>query len=91
MAGYAYILRCSDGHYYYGSTNNLVRRLGQHRAGHVKSTKWRLPVELAYFEEFETPDQAKQREQSLKNGRTRKKTIESLIRAFPRHRLAPFS
>ncbi len=91
MAAYAYILHCADGCYYYGSTNDLLRRLGQHRAGDVRSTNWRLPVELVYFEEFETLEQARQRERSFKSGRTRRKTIEQLVGRFPAERLAPFA
>ena len=91
MGGYAYILRCSDGHCYYGSTNNLLQRLGRHRAGKVRATKGRLPVSLAWFEEFETLEQARQREYSFKNGRTRRKTIDLLIQSFPPDRLAPFA
>jgi len=89
--GYAYILRCADGRYYYGSTDNLIRRLGQHRRGDVRSTHWRLPVELVFFDEFQTLDQARQREQSFKGGRTRRKKIERLIADFPPSRLAPFA
>jgi putative endonuclease len=91
MAGSAYILHCADGRFYYGSTNNLLRRLAQHRTGKVKSTKWRLPVELVYFVECETLEEARQKERSFKNGRTRRKTIELLIKQFPRERLAPFA
>ena len=91
MPGYVYILRCGDQRYYYGSTNDLIQRLAQHRAGRVRSTKPRLPVELVYFEECRTLDQARRRERSLKNGRTRRKTMELVIRAFPAERLAPFA
>jgi putative endonuclease len=91
MTGYVYILRCRDGRYYYGSTSDLIQRLAQHRAGQVRSTKPRLPIELVYFEEYQTPDQARQREHSLKNGRTRRKTIDLMIRKFPRERLASFA
>jgi putative endonuclease len=90
MRAYAYILRCADGRRYYGSTYNLVRRLGRHRSGQVRSTKWRLPVELVYFEDCETLDEARQRERVFKNGRTRRKTVDLLIAGFPRERLAPF-
>lgn len=91
MQGYVYILRCRDQEYYYGSTNDLIRRLADHRAGQVQSTRWRLPVELVYSEECQMLDQARQRERSLKNGRTRRKTIELLIQDCPRDRLAPFA
>lgn len=90
MLGYMYILRCRDQKYYFGSTNDLIRRLADHRAGRVRSTKPRLPIELVYFEKCKTLDQARQRERSFKNGRTRRKTIDLLIGGFPPDRLAPF-
>jgi putative endonuclease len=80
-----------DGRYYYGSTNDLSRRLKRHREGRVRSTKPRLPVALVYFEELATPAQARQRELSFKNGHTRHKTIEHLIQTFPPEKLAPFA
>ncbi|UCE62447.1 MAG: GIY-YIG nuclease family protein, partial [Phycisphaerales bacterium] len=33
---YAYILRCADGKYYYGSTNDLIQRLNEHRKNRVR-------------------------------------------------------
>jgi putative endonuclease len=91
MPAYVYILRCADGCYYYGSTNDLVQRLARHRAGGVRSTRLRLPAELVYFEQCQTLGEARQREQALKSGRTRRKTIDLLIRQFPADRLAPFA
>ena len=88
---YTYILLGRDGCYYYGSTNRLVRRLRQHRAGKGPSTRWRQPVKLVYFEEHATPDEAKRREFQFKNGRTRRKTIDQLIASFPAERLTPFA
>ncbi len=32
MKGYMYILKCNDGSYYTGSTNNLERRILEHPA-----------------------------------------------------------
>jgi len=90
MPAFVYILRCSDDRNYYGSTNELSRRLAQHRDGLVPSTKWRLPVELVYFEADQTTAQARQNERSFKNGRTRRKKIDLLIRSFPQYLLAPF-
>ncbi|MCD9153070.1 GIY-YIG nuclease family protein [Aeromicrobium duanguangcaii] len=50
-----YILRCSDGSYYVGSTRNLGARLHQHRTGVGSAyTKRRLPVELLWSYEFES-------------------------------------
>ena len=91
MPAYTYILRCCDGSYYYGSTNDLIQRLKQHSRGGVWTTARRLPVQLVYFEKHETQDQARQGERSFKNGRTRRKTIDNLIAHFPVERLAPFA
>ena len=50
-----YILRCADGSLYTGWTNDLEGRLKTHNAGKGGSyTRSRLPVELVYWEAFET-------------------------------------
>lgn len=50
--GYTYILECSDGNYYTGSTKDLENRLQQHQNGEgANHTKKRLPVKLVYVEE----------------------------------------
>jgi predicted GIY-YIG superfamily endonuclease len=50
MTGWSvYVLVCADGSYYTGVTNNLTRRLDQHRAGRAsRYTRGRLPVRLAW-------------------------------------------
>ncbi|WP_336648478.1 GIY-YIG nuclease family protein [Microbacterium sp. MMO-10] len=59
MSGYAYILRCSDGTFYAGSTKDLVRRLEQHAAGEGAAyTRRRLPVTLVWQLECERVDEA---------------------------------
>lgn len=64
---YTYILRCADGTLYTGWTNNLEKRLAAHNAGiAAKYTKSRRPVELTYFEEFETKEEAMSREWHIK-------------------------
>jgi putative endonuclease len=91
MPAFTYILRCKDGALYYGFTADLRRRLQEHRDGKVHSTAWRRPVQFVWYEIHETAVQARRRERSFKNGRTRRKTIEQLIRTFPDERLAPFA
>jgi putative endonuclease len=91
MAGYTYILRCTDGRLYYASTNDLGQRLDAHRAGRVRSTRARRPVDLVYFEQHETLALARRRERAFKAGRTRRKTIDHLIQLFPPEKLAPFA
>ena len=56
---HAYILRCSDGTYYAGSTVDLDLRLEQHRAGlGSEYTRRRLPITLVWSNEFERIDEA---------------------------------
>jgi putative endonuclease len=64
---YAYILKCADGTLYTGWTNNLEKRLQAHRRGKgSKYTRSRCPVELSYFECFETKQEAQSREFAIK-------------------------
>jgi putative endonuclease len=91
MPYYVYILRCADHDRYYGYTSDLARRIQEHRQGNVSSTRPRLPIELVYFEVYEAASEARKREHGLKNGRTRAKTIDWLIRTFPREKLLPFA
>lgn len=64
---YTYILKCADGTLYTGWTNDLTRRLAAHNSGKgAKYTKSRLPVELYYFEQFETKEEAMKREAAIK-------------------------
>ncbi len=76
--GYMYILECSDGSYYTGSTVNLKLRILQHQNGEgANHTKTRLPVKLVYFEEFSTVQEAFYREKQIQKWRREKK--EALI------------
>ena len=74
-----YILRCSDGSYCTGSTNNLDTRLAQHTAGEGGAyTARRLPVKLAYSCEFASLLEAFLFERQVKGWSRRKK--EALLR-----------
>ena len=64
---YTYILKCKDGTFYTGWTNNIKKRLEAHNAGKgAKYTKSRRPVTLIYFEQFETKEEAMKREYAIK-------------------------
>ena len=59
MTGYAYILQCSDGSYYVGSTRSLSGRIAQHNAGcGAEYTRRRRPVVLVWAEQFENIGEA---------------------------------
>jgi len=80
--GYMYILECSDGSYYTGSTTNLELRLQQHQSGEgANHTKKRLPVTLVYYEEYSRIDDAFYREKQVQGWSRKKK--EALINGNP--------
>jgi tRNA/rRNA methyltransferase len=79
MAFYVYILRCSDGSYYTGHTEDLEPRIAAHNSGTVEGyTQTRLPVQLVFSGEFSTRYEAVARERQLKGWSRAKK--EALIR-----------
>ncbi len=76
---YTYILKCADGTYYVGCTNNLEKRIIQHNTSKSGAhyTKIRRPVELIYKEEYSTLGEARAREAEIKSWPRAKK--ESLF------------
>ena len=73
-----YILECSDGTYYTGSTKDLMRRLEQHQSGEgANYTAKRLPVKLLYYEVYDRIDYAFNREKQVQGWSRKKK--EALI------------
>ncbi len=63
-----YILKCSDGTYYTGCTNNLDDRMRRHNKGEVSYTSSRLPFELVTYTVFHDKYKAYQFEKYLKSG-----------------------
>lgn len=64
---YVYILRCTDGTFYTGSTDDVTRRVAVHNSGKgAKYTRGRTPVELVYTEECESCSAALKREYAIK-------------------------
>jgi putative endonuclease len=72
---YVYIVRCSDGLYYTGVTNDLERRLWEHNTGYNEKcfTFKRRPVTLMYEERFKNVNYAIEREKQLKGWSRKKK------------------
>lgn len=64
---YTYIVKCRDATLYTGWTTDLDKRVSAHNDGKgAKYTKTRRPVELVYFESFETKQGAMRREWEIK-------------------------
>ena len=73
-----YILRCSDGSLYVGSTDDVELRLRRHNEGRGAAfTARRRPVTLAYSESHPTCIGARRREAQIKRWTTAKK--EALV------------
>ena len=92
MAFYAYLLRCNDGTYYAGHTDDLEYRLAQHQSGALGGyTARRLPVTLVWCDMFAERDQAFWTERKLKGwSRAKKEALIAgdfdLIQALARNR-----
>lgn len=72
---FVYILECSDGYLYTGFTNNLERRLIEHKGGLNKNcyTYSRRPVDLIFHQEFNDVNQAIYFEKKIKKWSQKKK------------------
>lgn len=69
MHYYLYILRTSKNTLYTGQTNNLEKRLKEHKSKSSKSAKYTRSfksVELVYSEEYKTRSEALKREAEIK-------------------------
>jgi putative endonuclease len=72
--GFTYILQCSDGSYYTGSTKYLYDRVDDHNKGRgANYTKKRLPVKVIYYEEYSRIDHAFYREKQIQGWSRKKK------------------
>ena len=72
---WVYILKCSDGSYYTGHTDDLDRRFLEHSQGvHVSCyTFKRRPLELVFSQDFSTREEALSSERQIKGWSRAKK------------------
>jgi putative endonuclease len=64
---YTYLLKSEkDGGFYIGYSQNVERRLKEHKDGLVDSTKNRRPIKLVYLEGYDSVEKARAREMKLK-------------------------
>ncbi len=77
---FVYMLRCADDSYYVGVTNDLEKRIGEHKIGWDPKayTHRRRPVQLVYAVEFSEITDAIDFEKQVKGWSRKKK--EALIR-----------
>lgn len=81
---YVYIVASSSGTIYIGFTNNLIRRIQEHKKGKIEGfTKKYKCKKLVYYEQYKYVGKALGREKELKKFNRRKKEI--LIKNFNPH------
>ena len=71
-----YILECSNGSYYTGSTKYLEKRISQHESGDgANHTRKYLPVKLVYYEEHQRINTTFYREKQVQSWSRKKKEV----------------
>ena len=80
MPFHVYILKCKDSSYYTGRTDNIQRRITEHENGVDRRayTFSRRPIELVWYQEFASENEAFRFEHQIKGWSRKKK--EALIR-----------
>jgi putative endonuclease len=74
MGFWVYMVRCADGSYYTGHTEELETRLNQHQTGAFAGyTATRRPVGLVFAQECATREEALGAERQLKGWSRKKK------------------
>jgi len=78
---YVYIVKCKNGTYYTGYTNDLGNRIKLHNKGNgAKYLRGKLPVELVYAKEYRYYKNALRAERKIKKLRSWQK--QELIRIY---------
>ena len=81
---YVYILKNKTGNLYIGVTNNLERRLWEHKNKSAVSFTSKYNIDqLIYYEIYSDPITSIEREKQIKNWNRRKK-IELILKANPK-------
>ncbi len=81
---FVYAIQCDNGSIYIGQTEDLTKRWQEHCVGGVNWTKQHKPIEIVYWEEFQSREEAVKREHDLKTGFGRKwlkRLVASRLRA----------
>lgn len=79
MKNYLYILQSDDDRYSVGSTNDLGRRMMQHKNGQTPTTKRMINPKLVFSQELETLGKARTVERKIKSWK-RKDFIQQIVR-----------
>ena len=76
MSYFVYVLQSlKDNKYYIGSTSNVEARLLFHNNGFQRSTRYRLPFKLLYYESFDSMKEA-----LIRESKSRITKVETLLK-----------
>ena len=76
MRFWVYMLRCSDGSYYVGHTDDIEKRVTEHQTGAgCGYTATRQPIRVVFTEEFPSREEAIAAERQLRAGADRKRKL----------------
>ena len=65
---FVYIIKCKDGSFYTGYTDNLEKRFAKHKSGKgAKYTKSHPPKKIVFSEKFDNKILAQKKEREIKN------------------------
>ena len=78
MEGIVYFLKDEKGKFYVGSTDDLERRLYQHKIGHTQTTRRMFAPRLVFSQKYDNLEQARKIELRIKSFK-RKDYIEKII------------
>jgi len=88
---YVYILKSvQSDRFCVGHTNNLSRRLKEHRSGRTTSLKGRMPYRLVYYEMHKNREDALSSEKYFKSGAGRERRLD-LIANFSHEMVHQFN
>ena len=72
MTYFVYILKDEDDKLYKGLTNDLIRRLSEHKRGKTITTRKMSDLKLVYSEKFDSFNEARKREVYFKTAAGRR-------------------
>ena len=78
MKAWVYILESTEGKFYIGSTDNLERRMLQHKQGHTQTTRSMGGFKIVLAQEYPSLGLARKVERKIK-GLKRKDYIEKMV------------
>jgi len=82
---YVYILLLNNKQIYTGYTEDLKRRIDEHKKGRAEFTSQRLPVKLIHYEAYLLKEDAERREKYLKTTEGKRFLRQQIKKVFEKY------